>query len=395
MSLPSPSPRRAAETAPPVPPVESRGHSLRVHGDGLVHDGFLVEARYQGVLFGPELEFFTVDRESLAPRDCLDTLAGHPRFGSLIQPELAREQVEITTPPSTSLRELEAMLRDLCADLVALLERENAIPLPVALYDTVELRVAETPRYQLIAAVFGEEFRGNAVTLAADQVNIGASDEAQAFRIYNAVTRFLPEFMRFSAASPFRLGRANGIASNRLAHYDASLARFPRATGFPPLLDSLEDYAGSLQEQEVFQHPSTCYKYARPMPQRGVAVEIRCLDKQPTLGDSLAFLALSKALVNAVQSGDLPEAWMAPSAADAARSFLRAREKGLEDPPSHRRMLDHLAAFLDGSERDYLAPLYASLQQGTPADRMLAAAQRYGLQGMYHRLADAFVSSFS
>lgn len=369
--------------------MTSHSRALWVHGDGLVHHGWLVEADYRGVLFGPELEFFTVDRQSLLPKDCLDALVRHPGFGTLIKPELAREQVEITTPASASLSEIDTMLRDLYSDLIALLDTEGAMPLPVAVYDTAELTVADSDRYRLIAAVFGEEFRSNAITIATDQINIGATDEASAFRIYNAVARFLPQFMRFSVASPFLRGRRNGIMSNRLARYDASIARYPRASGFPPPLDSLEAYARCLEEQEVFQHPSTCYKYARPMPHRGVAVEIRCLDKQPTLRDSLAFFALAKALVNALESGRLPEPWMETSAAGAARGFARARKKGLENRRSRRRMLDYLATFLEGSERVYLEPLYVSLKLGTPAERMVAAARRYGLKGMYHRLATA------
>jgi gamma-glutamyl:cysteine ligase YbdK (ATP-grasp superfamily) len=395
MSTHAPHPPSSAPHAPTG--ADGSGRMLRVRGDGLLHDGLAIEARYRGVLFGPELEFYTVDRRTLAPRDCLDAVAAHPLFGSLIQPELAREQIEITTPPTASLRELETMLVDLTADLVALLKREHACPLPVALFDTAPLSLADAPRYPVLASVLGEPFRRHAPAIAADQVNIGADGEAQAFRIYDAVMHFLPDLMRFTAASPFRHGTATAVACNRLDCYDAALAGFPGATDFPPRLASLDDYVRELERQAVFQHPSTCYRYVRPMPHRGVAVEVRCLDKQPTLAETLALLALCKAFVHGVLAGGAPDpAGDAGTAAYevAAMRFGDARRAGLAPTPADYRLLDGLAAHLDATERHYLRPLYASLTQGGPAAHMRRTARRYGHQAMLHRLVDTFLAPF-
>jgi gamma-glutamyl:cysteine ligase YbdK (ATP-grasp superfamily) len=380
---------------------------LKVTGDGLVHTEYIVEASYRGVLYGMELEYFTVDQTSLLPKDCLDVVAGHPGFGTLVQPELSSQQVEIKNLPTASLVETEEMLLDICADLVSLLHRADAYPLPVALYDAGGFTISSTPRYQLLSSVLGDAFREHGVTIAADQVNIGAGNEAQAFRIYAAILHFLPEFLRFSAASPFRHGRPNQTKNNRIDAYDASLAGFPGATGFPPAMACLEDYARNLQAQKLFQHPTTAFKYARPMPQRGVAVEIRCIDKQPTIRDSLAFLAMSKAIVNLVESeasANVPAPSPSPemdndaqdndAPDDPALRFRAARRTGFTDLPEHRRMLDYLAGFLEEREREYFQTLYTRLEQGSLADQMVRTAQRHGMDTMYRRIAERFVAPF-
>lgn len=350
-----------------------------------------------GVLFGPELEFFVVDQETLKPRNIHDVLASHPGFGTTIKPELAAEQIEITISPSSSIRDLEERLYTAMRDVLPLVEQTGAMLLPVPLLDTETFTITPGPRYQLLLDTLGEEFRTHAVAVASDQINIGAEDEAQAFRIFNAVRFFLPEFMGYSVASPFSQGKPNGVGSNRMEFYDRAITRFSHLTGIPQEINSLEDYAQELEQLPVFQHPNMFYKYARPMPHRGVAVEIRCMDKQPTIRDYLAFVALAKAIVYAVE--DLKR----PSMNDAEvfsllvgeerrqhlhRAFEEARRDGITDKNGNRGMLCYLSRFLPNEERRYLEPLHERLQQGTLAEQMVHRYNRVGLEGTYREIAD-------
>jgi hypothetical protein len=82
-----------------------------------------------------------------------------------------------------------------------------------------------------------------------------------------------------------------------------------------------------LAEQAFFQHPSTSYKYVRPMAQRGVAAEIRCLDKQPTIAGTMVLLALCKAMVNRVSAGDLGSDSLLAMVHEG-KAFQRARRHG-------------------------------------------------------------------
>ena len=355
-----------------------------------------------GILFGPELEFFVVDQATMKPRNIHDVLASHPGFGTTIKPELAAEQIEITISPSGSLQDLEERLYTVMRDVLPLVEQTGAMLLPVPLLDTETFTITPSPRYELLLDTLGEDFRKHAVAVASDQINIGAENEVQAFRIFDAIRFFLPEFMGYAVASPFSEGKPNGTASNRMNFYDRAITRFSHLTGIPPELNSLEEYAVELEQLPIFQHPNMFYKYARPMPHRGVAVEIRCMDKQPTIRDYLAFVALAKAIVYAVENlngnvhhqGALnvsvfPLLVGEDRRQHLDRAFEEARKQGIIDKNGDRGMLCYLSRFLPDEERKYLEPLHERLQRGTLADRMVHRYHGVGLEGTYREIADA------
>ncbi len=213
--------------------------SITIKGDGLIHQQYEITTGYKGVLFGPEVELFVVDKGTLKPKNCLDHLAGHPLFGTYLKPELAAEQIEISTPPGSSLLEVHSNLLAIAADVLTTLDRCNAVALPIPLMDTAEFTITDHPRYRLLIDTLGESFRKHAVMVASDQINIGAENEEQAFKIFNTVRNFLPEFIGFSAASPFKDGKVTDRDSNRLDAYDAAIAKYPYLTGVPPELHCL------------------------------------------------------------------------------------------------------------------------------------------------------------
>ena len=329
-------------------------------------------------------------------------------FGVNVKPELAAEQIEITVDPSASIKPLEQQLRDVLNEVVTVLDRHRACLLPIPLYDRVPFTITPHPRYQLLLDILGEPFREHAVAVASDQVNIGAANEQQAFQIFNAMTYFLPLLMGIAAASPFYRGEVNGVATNRMNAYDAAIMKFSHLTGLPPRLHSLEDYAAELQQLPVFQHPNMFYKYSRPMPQRGVAAEIRCLDKQPTLPDTLALIALCKALVTyelsygVINQDTLFSSERAVPVSDRGRmlfteaslesSCVAARQYGVIDQKSSTILLDFLAErALDSVERTYFRPLLDRLHSRGHPQHMVDLKKTYGLEGAYRRIATTFV----
>lgn len=341
-----------------------------------------VRGAYRGALLGPELEFFVVSERTMKPWDGMDVLARHPLFGEAIKPEIAREQVELVAPPTWSLREMERFLTELVREVGALLKAEGACLLPLALYDTASFTITEAPRYRLLLDVFGEHFWTHARAIVADQVNVGAADEAQAFRIFEAVTHYLPLYMALSVASPFLEGRPTGVASNRMALYDACASRYPELVGLPPPIASLRHYNLLLERQPVLHHPNMFYRYARPMPQRGVAAEIRCIDKQPTLRDFMALVALSKAIAGEATTSDRTY-----SRDGLETSFAEARQRGVTRPAACKRTLDRLRAFLDEGEQAYLDPLYERLLSGSAASVLRKRAREKGYDVVLRHLA--------
>ncbi|HSG65117.1 MAG TPA: glutamate-cysteine ligase family protein, partial [Gammaproteobacteria bacterium] len=269
---------------------------LFVAGDALLHDGYRVTAAYRGRLVGVESEFFVVDRESLGLRDCMDVLSRHSQFGRRVKHEIVHEQIELCTNAFASLAEMEAQMREDLREVVALLDGVGAMLLPVALHEGGAMTWTDDPSVAIIERHLGERFRSLAGTITADQINVGADDETDAFRIFKRLRSILPDILGLGASSPFRNGRSNGRACNRMAIYDEALSAIPELTGVPPALESLADYARFIGAQPRFRHPRTCYAYLRPMPERGVAAEIRCIDKQASIAETMGFAALAKAV---------------------------------------------------------------------------------------------------
>lgn len=358
---------------------------LFVPGDGLLHDGLVVASAYRGRLLGVESEFFVVDSRTLELRDCMSVLERHSRYGSRVKGEIVCEQVEICSDPFSSIPELEAQLRADIEEALDLLDGVGATLLPFPLFEAGPTSWTPAPRLDLLRRHLGEPFREAAGTITADQVNVGARDEADAFAIFARFRAILPEILGLAAGSPLRQGEPNGTASNRMVVYDEIVSPMLQDSGIPPAMSSLADYASFLRRQPFFQSPGTCYSYLRPMPHRGVAVEIRCIDKQASLAETLSFVALSKAVT--LSTGELP---VAPD--PSLPAVLASRRHGVVDPGRTRALLAHFRQFLPPEEARYLDPLVARAESGALRERLVREQARRGTSGLLRHLAEAFAS---
>ncbi|HUY70538.1 MAG TPA: hypothetical protein VMV00_03150 [Candidatus Baltobacteraceae bacterium] len=106
------------------------------------------------------------------------------------------------------------------------------------------------PRLYLTTAA-SEGFGRAMTTVKSQQIVLGVSDEAAAFRVYNALRLVSPIVLALSASSPliFEGGRiANaGVDSIRMQQYAKGCARFPAEMWLdPPTLGSIADYNRSM-----------------------------------------------------------------------------------------------------------------------------------------------------
>jgi gamma-glutamyl:cysteine ligase YbdK (ATP-grasp superfamily) len=386
--------------------VKKTKNGFIVKGDGLIHDELELIESYSGLKFGPELEFFVVDKETLEPKDCLDKLAGLPGFGKTVKPELATQQIEITSDPNYSLQELERSLKNTILEVNAILNLQSAMLLPIALYDTASFTITPEPRYELLLKHLGESFRKNAPIVASDQINIGAENSYQAANIFENIRYFLPEITALAAASPFKLGVPNGVATNRLSVYDAAINKFEDLTGIPNsvnITNFFKEYAQQVEDLPVFQHPNMLYKYSRAMPQRGVAAEIRSLDKQATLSETMALYALTKSFVLAIkdrkhnaQESHTPfqdTKYILPSPFCLERNLeiaiLGARKTGFQKNEK-QSYLHELGKTLDSNEFSMLEPLFNQESAGNTSSAMVKMYNEKGLHATYHQISKLF-----
>lgn len=356
--------------------------------------------RYRGRLFGPELEFFTVREIDgiLTPVDVIDAFRKSPLFetpskqcsmdGEMkIKPEITNEQIELDAPPETSLHSLERSLNELLGEALSIVEDHNARLLPAALYPLdFNFSIFPLDRYFLLASHLGPHMRRNAPRVTSDQINIGGIDEEDAVRTFNFLRQALPFLVGFGVASPFVDGRRGEDLSERIRVYNNTLQRFPELAGFPPEFASLAEYAEALQQAPVIQHPNIYYKFIRPMPHRGVAGEIRVLDKQPTIKEYLAFVALTKGLLANPENFETPEFLL--------RDFYRAVNRGIYDKEAFQRVLSVARSGLSKEEAKYLEPLERRLESGTVAEKLVSLVETDGatISEAYATLCDAVES---
>lgn len=341
-------------------------------------------SKYRGLLLGPELEFFVVDAETLRPRDCTAALRRHPEYGGDIVPEVATQQIEVRTAPMSTIHEIEARLKTLCFGLVEILANEGAVLLPAAVYDEFALTLSREEKVRTLVGALGPRFAAHAPTVASDQINIGARGAGHARLIFERLSRALPVLVRLGAASPFRRGRASRCLTERLNAYDDALARFPELTG-PPA--PATNGAAKRDASPCADIPEGHYKYMRPMRSRGVAAEIRCLDKQPTLAGYLGLLAIAKGIA----ADDFDDSVL-PELGDPQRTRDEMRH-GRIDPGRDARVLDAAADALDATERRYLRPLYDRLVVGSPAQQLRNYAECHGVAACHRLLAYSFMAS--
>ncbi|MBI4438319.1 hypothetical protein HY640_00130 [Candidatus Woesearchaeota archaeon] len=358
-------------------------------------------ANYSGVKYGVELEQFAVNRGNLSMVPLIYVASG------LAKPELSSCQFEVASSPHESLRVMQRELSSVIYHLQHLVEGFQALPLAyvgdyAALGSAREVvKVTNSRympeasgRYRLLVELFGRRFVEDATRVASDQVNVGAGSEEDAFRVYNSLIGYLPIIAGISVASPFNEKGEfirsridfNPQSQRLLAYIRAVSGAVGRELGFEDLLpnemDSLEEYVRSVERLQ-HPHPNALYHFMRPMPHRGVAAEIRVIDKQPTLADTMAMTAFVKGLVS---SGTTRET----TRGELAEQLKEAAYHGIYDTGLFREALVTAEKALPEEERYLMRPLEERLENGTPAELL----QRAALERSPDFAMDCLISSF-
>lgn len=168
--------------------------------------------------FGVEEELLLVDGATLEPLPAGDRAAHlHQRDtdpGHRLTPELQREQIEIASPPQTTLAGQLAAIQAgrAMADAVAARVGGRVAALPTA-PGPVHPHLVPDPRYRRIAEQFA---------LVADEqltcgfhVHVGVESREEAVAVLDRVRVWLPVLLALSANSPFWRGIDTGYASYR------------------------------------------------------------------------------------------------------------------------------------------------------------------------------------
>lgn len=228
---------------------------------------------------------------ALAPRaaDVLALLEGDTRF----KLELPASQLEIVTPPHTTVRTAAEALLEARQALVA--ASDGTVAFAAAGAHPVSPGVGPLnrgARYDSIVREYGPVAQRELV--CALHVHVSLGDSGVAVAVHNAARSYLPLLAALAANAPFYEGRDSGLASVR-----PKLAELLPRQGVPPSIDSWEEYLEALRwgsAAGAFPNPGTWWWELRLNPRFGT-LEFRVPDAQTTVGSAAAVAAVVQALV--------------------------------------------------------------------------------------------------
>lgn len=207
--------------------------------------------------------------------------------------ELPASQLEILTPPRSSVTEAAALLTD---GRRALAERlSEDVRLAAAGVHPFSAGVGELnrlPRYERTIRDYGPSLRRQLV--CALQVHVSVGDADRALLIYNAARSYLPLLAALAANAPFYEGEDTGLASVR-----PKLGELLPRQGVPPEIESWPAYAEIFRwgaASGAFPDAGTWWWELRLHPGFGT-LEFRVPDAQSTVLDATAIAAVTQALV--------------------------------------------------------------------------------------------------
>jgi len=319
---------------------------------------------------GVEQELFLVDAAGRQRNVGADVLEALPE---LARGEVAAEvhacQVELI---SGVCRSAEQAIADLRALRDALLDVGIGL-LGSGTHPTAqegEAEITDKERYKFISSLLGDAIVD---PVGALHVHVGMPDAETAIRAFNGLRPHLPLLEALAANSPFRHGRATGLASAR----EITLRAWPRS-GAPRAFADWADFRSMARElTRVAEVPDYTFHWwkLRPHPKLGT-VELRALDAQISLAHTEALVKLAHALAR--HTAEAPPDW-SPAPEILEEASFRAGREGLDArlpdrDGTLRPARDLLAELLDRVQPDEHPGLAALLTEGGGAGVQRASA---------------------
>jgi carboxylate-amine ligase len=209
--------------------------------------------------------------------------------------ELFQSVMEIKTPPCASTSEVEKHLRELrsrvgswaaaCGASLA-----SAGTHPFSRYK--DQKVTDQERYKNVLRTL--RWIAQREVIFGQHVHVAVPGPDEAIIAHNRLAEQTPILLALSANSPFWQGFDTGFESARVKIFES----FPRA-GLPPAFpdyEAFEGYVDLMVESGAIEDYTFCWWDVRPHPKIGT-IELRVLDSQTSLKNTLALTALTQCLV--------------------------------------------------------------------------------------------------
>ncbi len=341
-----------------------------------------------GYGFGIEEEYFLCDALSRGPRRkstraFLDECKA--RIGEAVHTEMLQSQIEVATPPCTTMGEARAALAGLRQELGALARNYGLVIVASGTHPTAvwaHQRHTDAERYDRLMRDL--QMLGTRNMLCGLHVHVAVSCPERRVNLMGRLLPFMPLLLGLSTSSPFWQGRRTGLLGYRLAAY----RELPR-TWLPDLFADAADYRryiDALVAAGAIANESFVWWVVRPAARLGT-LELRVSDCCTSLDDAIAIAALYRALVRHLDRNESVMAGL--SGADraiAAENCWRAQRYGVHGSlvdeagggaRSFGEVLEDVIARVEedaaalGCEAE-IAHARTIVSRGTSADRQLA-----------------------
>ncbi len=245
--------------------------------------------------FGVEEEFALVEGDFTLSNRALELLEHVPEPLRQIQikTDLHYCIVETSTGICSDFEQARNELLELRAIALCAAERIGCKLLPVAVHPTSlmdEAQLVETDRYLRLIA--GGALRGDGVHYG-QHVHLNVEDAEERIRVVNRLRYYIPAIVAISVNSPLYAGKHNGYKSIRMDFYEPVYSSGP-----PPImrewgdLDKLVErlsFSGVQELRDIYSD----IRLRDSLP----TVEVRCIDTQPTVRQTLEAAAFVYGLV--------------------------------------------------------------------------------------------------
>jgi glutamate---cysteine ligase / carboxylate-amine ligase len=336
---------------------------------------------------GIEMEFQLLDVDTLALVNGIIPLMELYPNNPYVKPEFIQNTVEIASKVCYSVQELHEHVSEIlvdlrvkCGDLGMELCGSGTHP-----FDKNLATITPSERYLGIERE-SEYISHNQITFAT-HVHIGMSSAEEAIRVMRELKIYLPLLVALSANSPFWRGYDTGFASYRHIILAAS-----RSYGLPPDFDNwagFEQFVDATQRAGIFKTINDIHWDIRPRPHLGT-IEVRVMDVQQSVEQSVALAAFVRTLVFYVQSTTTeterrkPASWWIQNSNHYEASKCGMDAKLLSDELGHveemrswfQETIDKIESTAAGFNQDYYLQLIKNnVKNGPGYVRQRAAYQ--------------------
>jgi carboxylate-amine ligase len=328
---------------------------------------------------GIELELHLLDSETFDLVDgILPLLDGYP-VDPHIKPEFSQTTVEITSAVCTNIPELEADIRLRLSRVQARCHRLGMLLCGAGTHPFCTRQMTVTPTPRFLAHQKASGYLACPLMTCAFHIHVGMPSGDTAIAVMGKLKPYLPILIALSASSPFWQGQ-----DTHYTCYRQRILSSLRTYGIPPTFptwQAFSDFFAVAQRAEIFNLIRDIHWDLRPRHDLGT-LEIRVMDAQPTLQESILLSAFVHCLVVYLQTrcDDQqrgfrlePQPWLIEKENYYRATRLGLKAQYIEDKQGNSRSIHEILKDILGSltdtatelgESDYLQLLQERLQIG-------------------------------